>query len=165
MRLQQYQPNQDFPEGLEIKPMCEADLDEVMEIEEVSFPTPWSRSSYETELQQNSLSVYLSARKHGKLVGYAGMWIIIDEGHITNVAIHPGERNQGLGYLLMNELIRVSAAYNVKAITLEVRPSNRSAQALYRRLGFVPNGVRKGYYTDSGEDAIIMWKYLVPAKK
>lgn len=146
--------------NVEISPMTEADLDEVMEIEQVSFPIPWSRSSYLSELQQNLLSVYLVARHEGRLLGYAGMWIIVDEGHITNVAVHPDYRNRGLGYLLMGELIRIGMQHNIGSVTLEVRPSNISAQRLYRKLGFVPNGLRKGYYTDSGEDAIIMWKYM-----
>lgn len=150
---------------IEIRPMTEADLDEVLEIEQVSFPTPWSRSSYASELQQNSLSLYLVVLQEGRLVGYAGMWIIIDEGHITNVAVHPEYRNRGLGCLLMRELIDLAVQNRVTAITLEVRPSNRSAQGLYRKLGFIPNGLRKGYYTDTGEDAIVMWKYIVHPDK
>lgn len=145
---------------IEISPMTESDLDEVMMIEEVSFLTPWSRSSYLSELQQNNLSLYLVARYNEEVVGYAGIWMILDEGHITNIAVHPNYRNRGIGYRLMREIIKASARFGIRGITLEVRPSNRPAQCLYRKLGFTVHGLRKGYYSDSGEDAIVMWKYI-----
>lgn len=143
-----------------IRPLVKEDLDELMEIERVSFPTPWSKESYVAELE-NDFSLYLAACYQGRLVGYAGMWLIVDEGHVTNIAVHPDFRQRGLGVKLLQELMRLAAQRDIKGITLEVRPSNTPALRLYRKMGFVPNGIRKGYYTDSGEDAIVMWKYLV----
>jgi len=143
-----------------IRPLVKEDLDELMEIEKVSFPTPWSKESYLAELE-NDFSFYIAACCRGHLVGYAGMWIIVDEGHVTNIAVHPDFRRRGLGAKLLEELIRAAAERDIKGVTLEVRPSNTPALRLYRKMGFVPNGIRKGYYTDSGEDAIVMWKYIV----
>jgi ribosomal-protein-alanine N-acetyltransferase len=144
---------------LEIRPMVEEDLDEVMEIEKVSFPTPWSRESYLAELE-NETSIYRIVRWQGKLIGYGGMWLIVDEGHITNIAVHPDYRRLGTGEKLLEELIGLARQYQAMGVTLEVRPSNRAALRLYNKLGFIPAGIRRGYYSDTGEEAIIMWKYL-----
>ncbi len=148
---------------IEVKPMSESDLPEVMEIEKVSFPTPWSKESYLAELE-NEAARYRVVRLEGKLVGYGGMWLIVDEAHITNVAIHPDFRQQGIGERLMTELIGLANQHKAIGITLEVRPSNQGALRLYNKLGFLPTAIRKGYYSDTGEDALIMWKYLVPVK-
>jgi len=143
-----------------VSPLSANDLDELVKIEEVSFPTPWSREAYESELNDNLLSIYLAAHQGERLIGYAGIWIIVDEGHITNVAVHPAYRQQGVGRLLMSHLAVAASARGVTSITLEVRPSNRPALTLYRSLGFIPHGLRPGYYTDTNEDALIMWRYL-----
>ncbi|MEW8977674.1 MAG: ribosomal protein S18-alanine N-acetyltransferase [Symbiobacterium sp.] len=142
-----------------IRPMTPADLDGVMEIEHLSFLTPWSRAAFASELKQR-YTVYLVAREGERVVGYAGMHVIWDQAHVTNVAVHPQRRGRGIGERLMRELIQIAHSRGVTHMTLEVRVSNTPAQELYRKLGFVtaPGAIRKGYYTDTGEDAIVMWK-------
>ena len=142
-----------------IHPMTPADLDEVMAIEHLSYLTPWSRDAFASELLQR-YTVYLVARAGQRVVGYAGMHVIWEQAHVTNVAVHPEFRGRGVGERLMRELIRIAYRRGAARMTLEVRVGNAPAQALYRKLGFVtePGAVRKGYYTDTGEDAIIMWK-------
>ncbi len=145
--------------AIKVEPMRLEDLEEVIAIEEVSFPTPWSRDSFRYELLENQRAVYLVARNEfGRVVGYVGMWVIFDEGHITNLATHPTYRHQGVGRLLMEELFEVARAHGVKYLTLEVRRSNLNAQELYQKTGFVHMGVRRKYYLDNNEDAFIMWK-------
>ncbi|ADI01344.1 ribosomal protein S18-alanine N-acetyltransferase [Syntrophothermus lipocalidus] len=146
---------------MEIRKMEPEDLDQVMSIEEVSFPTPWSRESYEGEMQ-NRLAHYIVGDHEGQVVGYAGIWLIIDEGHITNVAVHPDWRGQGVGEILLNALIALAMIRGVQRMTLEVRPSNLPALRLYRKLNFLPIGLRRQYYSDTGEDAIVMEKLLLP---
>ncbi len=138
--------------------MCPEHLYQVAEIEKVSFPTPWSPYTFACELMQNDFSYYIVAMAEGEVVGYGGMWLVLDEAHITNVAVKPVCRGKRIGKALMMEIIRRAALAGVKSMTLEVRPSNCGARKLYTDLGFVEKGVRKGYYIDNGEDAIIMWK-------
>lgn len=133
-------------------------LDDIIEIEKLSFSIPWSRNAFLEELQNNRFAVYISAMANEKVVGYAGMWKIIDEGHITNIAVHPEYRRMGIGKKLLEELINISKKSGITRITLEVRKSNTVAQSLYIKYGFKPAGIRKEYYADNGEDAIIMWK-------
>ncbi len=142
-----------------VHPMTMADLDQVMEVERLSYLTPWSRQAFESELLQR-YTVYLVARAGDRVVGFAGMHVLWEMAHVTNVAVHPEFRGRGVGERLMRELIRIAYRRGAARMTLEVRVGNAPAQALYRKLGFVtePGAVRKGYYTDTGEDAIIMWK-------
>ncbi|MBY6275149.1 ribosomal protein S18-alanine N-acetyltransferase [Symbiobacterium thermophilum] len=142
-----------------VHPMTLADLDQVMEVERLSYLTPWSRQAFESELLQR-YTVYLVARAGERVVGFAGMHVLWEMAHVTNVAVHPEFRGRGIGERLMRELIRIAYRRGAVRMTLEVRVGNFPAQALYRKLGFVtePGAVRKGYYTDTGEDAIIMWK-------
>ncbi len=135
------------------------DLEAVLEIEETSFPTPWSKNSFLYELTENQRAIYLVAKNEfNKVVGYIGMWVVFDEGHITNLAAHPLYRRQGVGRTLLNELVAVARRNGVQYLTLEVRRSNLSAQDLYQKIGFVHMGVRRKYYLDNREDALIMWK-------
>lgn len=135
------------------------DLEAVLEIEEASFPTPWSRNSFLYELTENQRAIYLVAKNEfNKVVGYIGMWVVFDEGHITNLAAHPLYRRHGVGRTLLNELVAVARRNGVQYLTLEVRRSNLSAQDLYQKIGFVHMGVRRKYYLDNREDALIMWK-------
>lgn len=135
------------------------DLEAVLEIEEASFPTPWSRNSFLYELTENQRAIYLVAKNEfNKVVGYIGVWVVFDEGHITNLAAHPLYRRQGVGRTLLNELVAVARRNGVQYLTLEVRRSNLSAQDLYQKIGFVHMGVRRKYYLDNREDALIMWK-------
>lgn len=142
-----------------IFPMTPADLDEVMEVERLSFLTPWSRDAFAAELMQ-TYTVYIVARTAERLVGFAGMHIIFDESHVTNVAVHPLFRGKHLGERLMRELIARGLARGAGRMTLEVRVTNTPARSLYEKLGFSTSkgAVRKGYYSDTGEDAIVMWK-------
>ena len=144
-------------EEVRILPMGLDDLPGVLAIEAVSFPTPWSKRTFMTELTQNLCACYIVARAGRKVVGYAGMWVLLDEAHVTNIAVHPGWRGKGIGERLMRELMRRARQRGARRATLEVRKSNAVARRLYERLGFVARGVRKGYYTDTNEDAILMW--------
>jgi ribosomal-protein-alanine N-acetyltransferase len=140
-------------------PMAVEDLEEVLEIEICSFTIPWSRNSFLYELLENQRALYLVAKNScNKVVGYIGLWIIFDEGHITNLAVHPSARRQGAAKILLKSLIKTAQEKGIKHLTLEVRRSNLSAQELYQKLGFVHMGVRRKYYLDNNEDALIMWK-------
>lgn len=134
-------------------------LDAVLEIEETSFPSPWSRSAFAYEILQNQFACYIVAvADENVVVGYGGMWLILDEAHITNVAVHTDYRRNRIGGALMLELIKRAILKGTTRMTLEVRPSNMAARRLYAALGFKDRGRRKRYYTDSNEDAIIMWQ-------
>ena len=143
---------------IEIEKMTPADLDRVMEIETLSYRTPWSRRAFLSELTENSYAHYFVARHRGKIVGYVGMWVILEEAHITNIAVDPAYRRQKVAWRLLEDMFRRAKELGATRMTLEVRVSNVNAQDLYRKLGFVDRGIRKGYYTDTNEDAIIMWK-------
>ncbi len=146
-------------EDVRISRMQLSDLDEVMEIEKVCYPTPWSRRAFVGELTENVYAHYIVAQAGDELIGYAGMWVILEEAHVTNVSVHPKHRRMGLGKRLLYELIERARNLGAARMTLEVRPSNHVARTLYSQTGFVECGRRKGYYTDTQEDAIIMWKY------
>lgn len=141
-----------------VRQMKDTDVDEVLSIEEKSFTTPWSREAFHLEVTRNNLAKYILAVRDDKVVGYAGIWMIIDEGHITNVAVDPEARGMGIGDILVKELINICKSSSIRAITLEVRSTNYVAQSLYKKYGFEEAGVRPGYYADNKEDAIIMWK-------
>ncbi|NLN42172.1 MAG: ribosomal protein S18-alanine N-acetyltransferase [Clostridiales bacterium] len=145
-------------DGLWIRPMKVEDIDEVLSIEKLCFSTPWSREAFRAEIERNHCARYVVAELEGKVIGYGGMWIILDEAHITNIAVHPDYRGKGVGEALMKALIGTASRLRVDGMTLEVRVSNVIAQNLYKKLGFVSVGVRKGYYGDNGEDALIMWR-------
>ena len=125
-------------------------------VEKASFAVPWSREAFWQEAASER-AFYLLVLEDERIIGYAGTWIILDEAQITNVAIAPEFRGQGIGSQLMKELICQVKARGATAMTLEVRPSNAPAIALYTSFGFRDTGRRPGYYQDNGEDAIIMW--------
>lgn len=133
-------------------------LDGIMAVEKLSFKIPWSRESFIEEITRNKFAIYISAVLDGMVIGYAGMWGVLDEGHITNIAVHPEFRNMGVGSLLLQGLIDRARERDISCMTLEVRKNNETAQRLYRKFGFEVKGIRKGYYADNGEDALIMWK-------
>lgn len=141
-----------------IRRMDISDIDGVVSVEEQTFSVPWSRAAFEAELSENTLAHYLVAEVDGAVVGYCGMWIILDEAHLTNVAVLPGYRGRGIGNGLLMTLIELAKYKGATCMTLEVRKSNSGAQRLYRRLGFMPRGLRRQYYTDTKEDAVIMWR-------
>ncbi len=149
-------------ERLRFEPMRVTDLDEVLAIEQASFTTPWSRAAYHRELVSNGYATYLVGRLDGRLVCYGGMWVILDEAHVTNIAVHPDYRNAGVGRRMMHVLESRARELGATRITLEVRVSNLAARHLYEKLGFRGTGVRRNYYSDTREDAIVMWKDLAP---
>lgn len=136
------------------------DLPGVLEVERHSFTVPWTDHAFHNELTNNLFARYIVIEHEGKIAGYAGMWTIVDESHVTNIAVHPDYRGKGWGAWLMRELIARALSLGMVKMTLEVRVSNTAAQQLYRKFGFEPAGVRKGYYADNNEDALIMWSDL-----
>jgi len=153
-------PAQDLLEKAKVRPMKLEDIPTVLAIEQVSFPTPWTAESFISELKDNQIARYYCLELDGSVVGYMGLWLIIGEAHITNVAIWPGCQGQGLGEYLMRSVMNELPAIGITRVTLEVRVSNINAQKLYAKLGFSPAGIRKRYYSDNQEDAIIMWASL-----
>lgn len=143
-----------------VKPMRLDDLEEVLRIERLSFTIPWSKRAFLYELLENQRALYLVAWEAKQIRGYIGMWIVLDEGHITNLAVHPDYRRRGIGRVLLETLMMESAKRGIQRLTLEVRRSNLGAQALYHGLGFKEAGIRHRYYQDNREDALIMWKEL-----
>ena len=139
-----------------IRRMAVADVDTVAAIELETFPTPWSRDAFLQELERNVAARYLVAEKDGEVIGYAGAWIILDESHITNIAIRESERGHGYGRLLTEALMQYLSNLGAAYATLEVRKSNVRAQNLYKSVGFIQLGVRKRYYEDNNEDALLM---------
>jgi [ribosomal protein S18]-alanine N-acetyltransferase len=144
------------PTRLRIEPMRIDDIPAVQTIERASFTTPWPAHAYRTELESNRLATYLVARLGDELVGYGGMWTMVDEAHITTFAVHPGRRRRGIGERLLLALLDVAIARRANEATLEVRLSNLAARRLYEKYGFRPVGLRPRYYTDDQEDALIM---------
>ena len=144
-----------MPNEYILRRMTAADVDGVAAVEAATFPTPWSRDAFESEMR-NVAARYLVAEKDGKIIGYAGAWIILDESHITNIAVLKEERGQGIGRALTAGLLQYLSNLGAAYATLEVRKSNEVAQNLYKSLGFIKLGVRKRYYEDNGEDAFIM---------
>ena len=136
-----------------------ADAEDIYEIEELCFPDPWSLASIKYELEENERAFYLVAEHSGKVVGYAGLWWILDEGHITNVAVRPGYRNRKIAEGIIGILIEHTMQSGILHHTLEVRRDNEPAINLYEKFGFEVSGVRKGYYKNDGEDALLMWRH------
>ena len=139
-------------------PMRLSDLDQVMQIEELSFPTPWRRHMYESDLRTNSHSRFyvISHVQTGELAAYIGSWFIYDEAHVGTIATRQDLRGQGLAAQLLAYSALVAQNEGMQYMILEVRVNNAPARALYERLGFQLVGIRKGYYTDTGEDALLM---------
>lgn len=135
--------------------MSAEDIDSVLEISSLSFSSPWSRESYIKELA-NPIATYFVAKFDNKVVGFIGTWIVLDESDITNVAVHPDYRNKGIASKLIENLIKYCREQKCTSFILEVRCSNNSAISIYEKHDFVREGIRKGYYEDNKEDAILM---------
>jgi len=142
---------------LTIRPMTEDDLDQVMELENAIFSSPWRRSFFGSDIVRPA-GCSIVAESNGRVLGYAVAWGT-GEVHLANLAVAPTERGQGIGHRLMDEVFAFGRSHNVVSIYLEVRQSNTIARQFYARLGFVPVYVRKGYY-DNGEDAVVMEKEM-----
>lgn len=138
-----------------IRRMVLADVDAVHGIEATTFSRPWSREDFVKEMTQNTCARYLVAEQAGQVIGFAGTWIVLDEAHVTNIAVLEAYRGQGIGKKLTAALMQYAANLGVVYATLEVRKSNLIAQALYQKLCFEYVGVRKRYYEDNGEDAFL----------
>ena len=138
-----------------IRRMTINDVDGVHAIEAATFARPWTREDFVKEMTTNACARYLVAEKDGAVIGYAGAWIVLDEAHITNVAVAEEWRGRGIGRQLTAALMQYAANLGVVYATLEVRKSNEKARRLYQSLGFEYVGVRKRYYEDNGEDALL----------
>ncbi len=149
--------NNEESEQVRFRSMTLDDIPDTMVIEHESFTLPWSEVAFRNELTLNHFARYIMMDVDGEPAGYAGMWAIVDEAHITNIAVRTAYRGRHLGERLLRHLMEWAGELGLERMTLEVRASNRVAQSLYVKLGFVPAGVRKGYYSDNNEDAIIMW--------
>lgn len=145
---------------LAYRAMTTDDIPAVIAIEQEAFTSPWTAAAFVNELTSNMFARYLVVEYRGELIGYGGMWIIMDEAHVTNIAVRADVRGKGLGHLLLRELQRTAVWHGAERMTLEVRTSNERAQSLYRKHGFQPSGIRPNYYSDNGEDALIMWAEL-----
>jgi ribosomal-protein-alanine N-acetyltransferase len=144
---------------IEIRRLALQDLDGIERIENAVYPTPWSRSMFAGELAKpSSLCVGGFDPDSGRLIAYLIVSRYVDAWHIMNLAVHPGWRRVGVASRLLDELFELTAGDRRRGYTLEVRVSNTSAIALYERFGFETSGIRRGYYTDNREDALIMWK-------
>lgn len=132
------------------------DVPAVHEIERLSFAVPWPAHAFEQELRTNRLAHYLVARVGARVVGFAGIWLMVDDAHVTTFGVHPEWRRQGVGRSMLLGLSELAMRIGARRMTLEVRVSNEAAQALYRSFGFEVAGRRPRYYTDDGEDALIM---------
>lgn len=142
-----------------LAPMRRRHLRGVLRIEEGAYPKPWSMALFLSELALREQRTYLVAKVDGRVVGYGGVMYVLPDAHVTTIAVDPPARRQAVGTRLLLALARAAVAKGATALTLEVRASNTAAQALYRRFGFSPAGVRKGYYADTGEDALVMWAH------
>ena len=144
-----------------IQPMRRRHLRGVLRIEQQVYPRPWSSSLFLSELAMRATRAYYVARVGRELVGYVGLMMTLDEGHVTTIAVEPRRHRSKIGTRLMLVLARDAIARGATALTLEVRMSNTGAQDLYRRFGFGPVGVRKNYYQEVNEDALVMWAHAV----
>ena len=149
------------PQGIDIVPMKRRHLKAVVAIEQLIFPSPWSLSLYLSEITQPSSRAYFVARSDGEVIGYAGLMVAVGEGHVTTIGVSQPWQRRGLGRMLLLKLARTAIEHGAEDLTLEVRVSNTGAQALYHEFGFAPAGIRKNYYAEVHEDAIIMWAHRI----
>ncbi len=144
---------------IELVRMRRRDLRRVMAIEQVVFPEPWTHGVFASELSLRKGRAYRVARIGRETVGYVGLMFVEEEAHVTTVAVAPEHQRRGIGTQIMLGALRIAREEGARHISLEVAVGNERAQALYRRFGFVPVGIRKGYYQLTGEDAYVMWAY------
>ncbi|MCA0970421.1 ribosomal protein S18-alanine N-acetyltransferase [Halobacillus litoralis] len=140
-----------------VRRMQKEDIPDVMDVERASFPVPWDSGTFEKEVDGNPYAHYFVIEKDEHVFGYCGLWVIIDEAHVTNIAIHPDSRGQQYGEKLFRHACQEAIEHGAIQLSLEVRVSNTAAQHMYRKFGLVPGGIRKRYYSDNGEDALVMW--------
>ncbi|MBO0995715.1 ribosomal protein S18-alanine N-acetyltransferase [Bacillus sp. SD088] len=138
----------------------EADVEQIVKIENQAFTVPWPAEAFYQDILTNRFALYLLLEYEGKVAGYCGVWIVIDEAHITNIALFPEYRGKKLGQNLLEKMMSTAKEAGAETMTLEVRVSNFPAKSLYKKLGFQEGGIRKNYYTDNQEDALVMWVNL-----
>ncbi|MFC7393529.1 ribosomal protein S18-alanine N-acetyltransferase [Scopulibacillus cellulosilyticus] len=146
--------------SISFRVMTLEDVDQVLQVEECCFTNPWKKEAFENELLNNRFATYLIAEDEDQIIGYCGVWVIIDEAHITNIAVMPDYRGNKIGETLLKKAMLYASMRKAKKMSLEVRVSNQVAKKLYRKLGFQDGGIRKSYYTDNHEDALVMWVNL-----
>lgn len=139
----------------------EMDVDGISSLENICFSHPWTRGMLYNDICENEITEYLVAKTGDMYIGYAGMWIVVDEAHVTNVCTHPDYRRSGIATQLIKKLMEIAVAKKVNSMTLEVRVSNVSAMKLYEKMGFHIYGKRKNYYSDNGEDAYVLWNETI----
>ncbi|MBM7663314.1 ribosomal-protein-alanine N-acetyltransferase [Bacillus mesophilus] len=144
-------------ESITFRLMTVADIDQILVIEHLSFTVPWSREAFHNELLSNPYASYIVMQDHDQVIGYCGLWVVLEEAHVTNIAVLPEYRGRKLGEALLKQAVELVMALGAERLSLEVRVTNHVAQSLYRKLGFQDGGIRKNYYTDNGEDALVMW--------
>ena len=145
-----------------IRPLTLSDLPAILRIEQATYPTPWTEGIFRDELAAQG-RIYLAAEEDGEVVGYAGLMLVLPEAHVTSVTVDPQRRGSRIGTRLMLRVSQEALAAGANSLTLEVRVSNRNAQALYQRFGMAPVGVRKRYYKD--EDALVMWVHDIDSSE
>lgn len=142
---------------LKIEAMCDADIKSVMRIEQQSFSTTWPANAFYQELHDNKLAHYYVGKLEDEVVAYAGIWVILEDSHVTTIAVRPDMRGRKYGELLLLHSLDDAIERGASWMTLEVRESNVAAQGLYRKYGFTTVSTRKGYYSDNNENALVMW--------
>ena len=150
-------PASERPRRLDISPMTLDDIPAVLQIEQVSFQSTWPPNAFANELRDNKLAHYFVGRLDGTIVAYGGIWVILEDSHVTTIAVAPELRGQRLGEEMLVQLLDEAIARGASWITLEVRESNEPAQRLYRKYGFTVVSTRRGYYSDNNESALVMW--------
>ncbi|GAB3799323.1 ribosomal protein S18-alanine N-acetyltransferase [Virgibacillus kimchii] len=145
---------------LTIRPMNVQDVEAVWQVENATFSAPWTKEIFYGEITRNDHAYYFVMLLNDKIIGYVGVWVVVDDAQITNIAVLPEYRGKKLGEKLFRYTIQKLILMNVSRLSLEVRESNIAAQKMYRKFGLVPGGIRKNYYVDNQEDAIVMWVNL-----
>ncbi|QOR34688.1 ribosomal protein S18-alanine N-acetyltransferase [Clostridium sp. 'deep sea'] len=140
------------------RPMLQSDLDNITRIEHLTYTNPWSKNTFITELTHNDHSSYMVLLKNETIIAYGGLWQVLDESHITTIAVDPNYQGKGYGNTMLNILFSKAVTNGATSITLEVRESNEKAINLYKKNGFLVGGRRIKYYSDNNEDALVMWK-------
>jgi [ribosomal protein S18]-alanine N-acetyltransferase len=157
VKAELYRRDADAPKAMRIDPMEAGDLAAVLRIESLSFTTSWPVNAFSNEIRDNKLAHYFIGRLDGQIVAYGGIWVILEDSHVTTIAVHPDYRGLKLGEEMLLKLLDEAIGQGASWITLEVRESNDVAQKLYRKYGFTTVSTRRGYYSDNGENALVMW--------
>jgi [ribosomal protein S18]-alanine N-acetyltransferase len=146
-----------LPRTLDIAQMRVEDVPDVLRVESMCFTTPWPRNAFHNELTENKLAHYFVGRLNDDVVAYGGLWVILEDAHITTVAVDPGHQRRQYGEQILVRLLDEAIERGACWVTLEVRESNVAAQNLYKKYGFTVVNTRRGYYSDNDENALVMW--------